>query len=164
MGEEYERLAPQFAATLFALRVGAGNVWVADDLSAVAMWEGPSSGHDASRLAEDMWASYREQAGPHVFERLLAYEHGVGAAAPTGPYWYLGVLATAPARQGEGLATAVLAPVLEQSDQSGVACCLETSTEGNRRFYEHRGFGEATDVSIPAGPPTWWLRRPPAKQ
>jgi hypothetical protein len=51
-------------------------------------------------------------------------------------------------------------PVLGEADRHGIACCLETSTEANRRFYERRGFIEQTEVLIPAGPPTWWLRRP----
>jgi GNAT superfamily N-acetyltransferase len=159
MGEQYERLAPKFAGRLFDLRVGSGNVWVSDDLASVAMWEGPSSGHDSSRLADAAWERYRAEAGPRVFERLLAYERGIDAVAAPGPYWYLGVLATAPERQREGLASAVLEPVLAEADRSAVACCLETSTEDNRRFYERRGFTDAIDVPIPGAPQTWWLRR-----
>jgi GNAT superfamily N-acetyltransferase len=71
------------------------------------------------------------------------------------------VLATHPARQGEGLATAVLTPVLGEADRLGIACALETSTETNRRFYERRGFTQATEIVLPGGPDTWWLRKPP---
>jgi GNAT superfamily N-acetyltransferase len=76
---------------------------------------------------------------------------------------YLGVLATHPARQGEGLATAVLTPILDEADRLGIACCLETSTMKNRRFYERRGFTHATEIILPGGPPTWWLRRAPTQ-
>jgi GNAT superfamily N-acetyltransferase len=82
-------------------------------------------------------------------------------AASADPHWYLGVLATHPARQGEGLASAVLAPVLDEADRTGIACCLETSKDANRRFYSRRGFTQATDVLLPDGPRTWWMRRPP---
>jgi len=92
--------------------------------------------------------------------RLVAYKTALAAVCPADPYWYLGVLATHPTRQGEGLATAVLTPVLGEADRDGLACCLETSTETNRRFYERRGFIEPTAVELPAGPPTWWLHRP----
>jgi GNAT superfamily N-acetyltransferase len=74
---------------------------------------------------------------------------------------YLGVLATDPARQGEGLATAVLTPVLNEADRLGIACCLETSTVKNRSFYKRRDFTQATEILLPGGPDTWWLRRPP---
>jgi GNAT superfamily N-acetyltransferase len=74
---------------------------------------------------------------------------------------YLGVLATDPARQGEGLATAVLTPILDEVDRLGIASCLETSTMKNRRFYERRGFEQAAEIILRGGPDTWWLRRGP---
>jgi hypothetical protein len=44
-----------------------------------------------------------------------------------------------PERRREGLATALLSPILNEADRLGNACCLETSTEENRRFYENEG-------------------------
>ena len=163
MGDAYELLAPQFVGALFDLRVVSGNVWVSDDLRAVAMWESPTGGDDQPQRAEEVWARYRAVAGEQAYEQLVAYKNALAAASPADPYWYLGVLATHPGHQGEGLATAVLAPVLGEADRGGIACCLETSTEANRRFYHRRGFIERTEVVLPAGPPTWWLRRPPTR-
>ena len=159
--DEYEQLAPEFAGTLFDLRVDSGNVWVSDDLASVAMWDEPSEGGDPSPAARALWARYTALAGEAAHARLVTYKRALAAVSPADPYWYLGVLATHPARRREGLATAALAPVLDTADRSGIACCLETSTEPNRRFYERRGFVEPSDVAIAAGPPTWWLRRPP---
>jgi GNAT superfamily N-acetyltransferase len=161
LGEEYERLAAQFAGALFDVRVARRNVWVTDDLAAVAMWDAPDSAHTAQAHAESVWARYRASVGEDAFARLARYNDAVDGASPTEPYWYLGVLATDPQRRREGLATAVLAPVIRQADRLGLACCLETSTAENRRFYENRGFTQATDVVLPGGPPTWWLRRAP---
>jgi len=159
LGPEYERVAPHFAGALFDLRVGSGDVWVTDDLAAVAMWEPPGGSPLAPEAAEAIWGAFGDVAGAAVDQRLTAYDSGVAAARPTGPFWYLGVLATRPDRQGEGLATAVLSPVLEVADRGGIPCCLETSTAANRGFYEARGFTIATDVHIADGPTTWWLRR-----
>ncbi len=161
MQDEYERLAARFAGALFDLRVDRGNVWVSGDLATVAMWDSPGGGDDEPERAEEVWAHYRAVAGEQAFKRLIAYNDALAAASPADAYWYLGVLATHPERRGEGLATAVLGPVLDEADRGGLACCLETSTEANRRFYEHRGFTEPTEVLVPDGPPTWWLRRPP---
>jgi GNAT superfamily N-acetyltransferase len=162
LGEEYERLAAQFAGALFDVRVARRNVWVTDDLAAVAMWDAPDRNDAAQAHAEGVWARYRASVGEDAFARLVLYNDAVGDASPTEPYWYLGVLATDPRRRREGLATAVLAPVITHADRLGLACCLETSTAENRRFYENRGFTQATDVVLPGGPPTWWLRRAPA--
>jgi GNAT superfamily N-acetyltransferase len=163
LGEDYERLAPHFAGALFDLRVATETVWVSDDTAAVAMWDPPDEGEGAPGYATAVWGSYRAIAGEDAFERLTLYNSALDTAAPVeSGYWYLGVLSTHPERQREGLASAVLGPVLSDADRLGFACCLETSTAGNRRFYEHRGFTQATDVLVSGGPPTWWLRRAPA--
>jgi GNAT superfamily N-acetyltransferase len=161
---EYERLAPHFAGALFDIRLAAGTVWVTDDLAATAMWDRPKPVATAAPtdLATRTWATYRVLAGPGAAARLARYNGAIASSTPQEPYWYLGVLATRPSAQGQGLASAVLAPVLTKADRDGLPCCLETSTAGNRRFYDHRGFTDATDISLPDGPPTWWLRRPPA--
>jgi GNAT superfamily N-acetyltransferase len=160
LGEEYERLAAHFVGALFDVRVACQNVWVTDDLAAVAMWDSPGK-HDAPGHVESVWARYRAAAGEDAFARLTRYNDAVTAASPPETYWYLGVLATDPQRQREGLASAVITPILSEADRFGIACCLETSTANNRRFYEGRGFTQATEVLLPGGPPTWWLRRAP---
>jgi GNAT superfamily N-acetyltransferase len=160
-GEEYGRLAVHFAAALFDLRVASQNVWVTDDLAAVAMWD-PPEGDGARGYGESIWARYRAIAGEDALRRLANYNDAVATVSPPEPCWYLGVLATHPERQREGLATAVLTPILREADRLGIACCLETSTAANRRFYERRGFTQATAIALPGGPPTWWLRRAPS--
>jgi GNAT superfamily N-acetyltransferase len=160
-GEEYERLAGHFAAALFEVRVAFRTVWVTDDLAAVAMWDSPDGSDAVPGHAESVWKRYRTIAGEDALGRLAIYNRAVAAAAPAEPHWYLGVLATDPRRRREGLASAVLAPVLDDADRAGLACCLETSTAENRRFYERRGFTDATDIVLPDGPATWWLRRAP---
>lgn len=161
LGASYERLAGQFAAALFDARVGSQTVWVTDDAAAVAMWEAPGP-KPANVDTAEIWARFRASASAEVSERLAAYSDAVSAAAASstvGDYWYLGVLATHPERQRRGLASRVIEPVLDMADNAGLACCLETSTVENRRFYERRGFTDATDVVVAGGPPTWWLRR-----
>ena len=161
MPDDYERLAPHFVGALFDLRVPSGNVWASDDLAAVAMWDSPGGADPEPHRAEEIWARYSAVAGRRADERLATYRKALASDSPADPHWYLGVLATHPARRREGLATAVLAPGLGEADRSGIPCFLETSTSPNRRFYERRGFVEHAEVVIPSGPPTWWLRRAP---
>jgi len=163
-GDDYDRLAPHFAGALFDLRVGSGDVWVTGDLAAAAMWEPPRRPRAPSDGSETQWQAYRARAGETAWRRLVEYEDAVDAARPTTPYWYLGVLATHPDRQREGLASAVMAPVLEQADGAGIDCCLETSTVANKAFYGRRGFTDVTAVPMASGTPTWWLRRPPRER
>jgi GNAT superfamily N-acetyltransferase len=110
---------------------------------------------------EEVWASYRAIASEEAWDRLASYNDAVAEAVPDEPHWYLGVLATKPERRREGLATALLSPILDEVDRLGIACCLETSTVENRRFYERRGFERASEIILQGGPDTWWLRRAP---
>jgi GNAT superfamily N-acetyltransferase len=157
----YDRLAPEFAGALFDTRVDAGTVWVTGDVAAVAMWEQMGVATPPSVGSEQTWQAYRTLAGEAAWARLGEYERAVDEARPEPPYWYLGVLATRPDRHGQGLATAVMTPVLEQAAREGLDCFLETSTVRNVRFYEGRGFTPTAELHIAGGPPTWWLRRRP---
>jgi GNAT superfamily N-acetyltransferase len=162
-GEEYGRLAADFAGALFDTRVAGGNVWVSDDSAGVAMWDPPGGSDDdmGQGSAEGVWTRYRAIAGEEAWGRLASYNDAVAGAVPDEPHWYLGVLATQQERRREGLATALLSPILGEADRLGVACCLETSTVENRRFYERRGFEGAGEIVLRGGPDTWWLRRGP---
>ncbi len=151
--------AAAFARVLFDARAGRGTVWVADDGAAVAMWDRV----DVTRgdgVTDDIWARFRAAVGERVWASLWAYDEAVKASGPARPYWYLGVLATHPDRQGEGLATAVLRPGTAAADAEGWDCWLETSKPANKAFYASRGYVESIPVADLDGPPTWWLRRP----
>jgi len=88
-----------------------------------------------------------------------AYWHGVfgGLYLPhlRDAIWRNLAEAEAGLRQGEGLASTVIAPVLALADADSLPCCLETSTPQNRAFYERRGFTYALPVALPDAPPTW---------
>jgi ribosomal protein S18 acetylase RimI-like enzyme len=160
LGEHYPRLAPEFAAALFDQRVGAGSVWVTADLDAVAMWEAPGTPARTGELDRETWASFHASADAPTRERLAAYDEAIHRARPSEPFWYLGVLATHPLRRRQGLAGALLTPVFELAAEQRLVCCLETSTNANRRFYEGRGYGVEREIALPGGPRTWWMRRP----
>lgn len=161
LGDDYDRLAPLFAGALVDLRLPDGTVWLAQEGTSVALWESP--GGVPRERAERVWAEFRAEAGEGTVQRVDAYDDALALVTPREPHWYLGVLATRPERQGEGLASAVLAPVLAWADHDGLPCCLETSTPGNKAFYAGRGFTAAVPVAVPDGPPTWWLTRAPVR-
>lgn len=151
---------PDFVQALLLPRLERGTVWVADDAAAVAMWDRrpPTTAGDPDH--DQQWAGFRSRVGEDVWNRLAAYDAAVESAAPSRPYWYLGVLATHPDAQGQGLATAVLDPGFRAAAADGWDCWLETSTTANKAFYARRGFSDSVPVEVPDGPATWWLRRP----
>ena len=81
---------------------------------------------------------------------------------PSGPpHWYLAVLGTDPSAQGQGLGSAVLAPVLQRCDEDGVGAYLESSKESNIAFYSRHGFRLTGEVHLLKGPQMWKMWRDP---
>jgi ribosomal protein S18 acetylase RimI-like enzyme len=75
---------------------------------------------------------------------------------PTEPHWYLAVVGTEPSRQGEGIGSALLAPVLERCDHDQVPAYLESSNEANLAFYARHGFEVTRTIDIEQGGPRIW--------
>jgi GNAT superfamily N-acetyltransferase len=77
------------------------------------------------------------------------------------PHWYLGILGTEPAAQGQGIASAVMKPVLDRCDAEGVPAYLESSKHANIAFYRRHGFEVTDTISLPDGPDLWGMWREP---
>lgn len=157
LGDHYSEHAPAFAGALFDGRVDDGTVWITAEPGGVAMWDRPRS-DGTSPPRHHIWDPYRRLVGEQSWSRLEAYESACDRVKPAQPYWYLGVLATHPDRQGQGIGSALIGSGVARADEAGTDCCLETSSLGNREFYERRGFTIASPVPWD-GPVTWWLRR-----
>ncbi|WP_225993337.1 GNAT family N-acetyltransferase [Actinomadura rudentiformis] len=98
--------------------------------------------------------------------RLPAALRALGAIEkrhPKEPHWYLAVLGTDPAAQGNGLGGALLRSRLGRCDEERLPAYLESSKESNVPYYEQFGF-RVTDRFVPPGgcPPVWRMWRPSA--
>ncbi|MFI5392247.1 MAG: GNAT family N-acetyltransferase [Myxococcota bacterium] len=163
--ETYVQRASTFFGLLFDGRVDDGNVHVARDGAAVSMWDPPGGGSIAQDELDRRWvAEFEPGAGPGESERLEAYEAAAEALMPLAASWYLGVLATDPDRQRQGLASAAIAPVLEWADHDRVTTYLETGAPENLTFYARAGFEVIDAVVLPGGPTLWGLQRSPVGQ
>jgi GNAT superfamily N-acetyltransferase len=163
--EAYVQRASTFFGLLFDGRVDDGNVHVAGGGAAVSMWDPPAGGSIAQAELDRRWdTEFEPGAGPGERDRLEAYEAAAEAMMPPGESWYLGVLATDPDRQRRGLASAVIAPVLELADRHGLVAYLETGAFENLAFYSRAGFEVTDEVVLPDGPTVWGLQRSPVDQ
>jgi ribosomal protein S18 acetylase RimI-like enzyme len=79
------------------------------------------------------------------------------------PNYYLSILGVDPARQGRGIGSALMRPILERCDREDIPASLATNLERNVRLYERNGFRVVDEVPIPGTTiPTWFMRRDPA--
>ena len=85
--------------------------------------------------------------------RLLAL---VESKHPRQPHWYLASLGTAVDKQGKGVGSALMRPVLAHCDAEGLPCYLESSKERNVPFYRRHGFEVVEEVPLPGDGPTLW--------
>ena len=153
-------LVRYFSLLLARSFLPAGEVWMPADASAGAAWNPPASRRpgvrDLARLAPMLTVLGRRI--PHA----LGVMRSVEAKHPKEPHWYLAVIGTDPAAQGQGRGSALMATVLERCDRDGVPAYLESSKEANVPFYRRHGF-EVTEVLRPpwGAPPLWLMWREP---
>ncbi|MFJ9039512.1 GNAT family N-acetyltransferase [Streptomyces sp. NPDC102406] len=150
-----------------------GYIDLAEDGAAVALWMdipgapdtpdeplGPSEGSSDDGPAQVRAAVDPDNERVEQIARLTAAAHPVGRE-----HVYLWMIGVRPDRQGEGLGTALMAPVLERCDREGLPAYLEASNARSRALYERLGFVfTGTAVDLPDGPSLWPMWREPQAQ
>jgi ribosomal protein S18 acetylase RimI-like enzyme len=160
---EWERVSPRFFRILLRHFSVHATVLTAGDAGAAAIWTPPAP-HAPGPLAR-LAFTLRLSA---LLGRRIPRGARIGAALETlhgdAPHWYLAILGTAPAAQGRGIASSLLAPILERCDAAGLPARLETATEGNLAFYRARGFEVVGEARVAGGGPLLWaLERAPVE-
>jgi GNAT superfamily N-acetyltransferase len=148
-----------FSVHLTKIVLPHGEVYTSTDVAGGALWEPPGKW----RLGP--WGQLRMLPD---FIRLFGRRLGlasrglnlVEARHPRELHWYLAVLGTEPARQGKGLGSALIGPILERCEQEGMPAYLESSKESNIAFYSRHGFEVTGEIRLPGGPPVWPMWRP----
>lgn len=138
-----------------------GGVFTTEDHSGAALWAPP--GKPVPRGLRVLLATL--PVTPYVagrnFSRTIRFLAQIEAIHPKEPHWYLATLGTDPSRQGQGIGSALLQPVLRRCDAEGVRAYLESSKERNVPFYRRHGFAVTDEVRLGGGPPIWTMWRDP---
>lgn len=74
-------------------------------------------------------------------------------------HWYLSVLGIEPERQGQGIGSCLIQPVLARADSERLPCYLETTRERNVPFYQRHGFEVVVEDDLPNGGPRFWTMK-----
>jgi GNAT superfamily N-acetyltransferase len=139
-----------------------GDVWTTADRSGAAVWLPPDGWRttrgEMLRMAVPMG---RTIGFPLAFDRISTLE-AMDAHHPTEPHWYLLLLGADPDRRGQGIGSALLAPMLERCDAEGLPAYLESSNELNVPLYHRFGFEVTEEYRLaPDSPPLWAMWRTP---
>jgi GNAT superfamily N-acetyltransferase len=144
----------------FSMGMGGGGIehgaaFVTTDLSAAALWLPAGVGSDSEAIGSAI--------GELPVEKQMVLGEVVGEMErfhPHEPHWYLAMVGADPARQGQGLGSALIKHGLRQCDALGLPAYLESSHPRNVPLYERHGF-EVLGVIAPGDfPPLVPMLRP----
>lgn len=151
-----------------ALRYGVlfGEVATTTDNAGSALWLLPNQTDiTPTRMLRSGMAALPMTIGLSAFRRFMhvvSYGDRVHSQIVREPHWYLLNLAVDPSRQRQGIASALIAPVLARADRDRQPCYLETNNPSNLPFYTRHGFAAAHTGQVPNNGPAFWgmLREP----
>lgn len=158
------RLQPWVLGALVRYCLLYGEVHTTPGLDGVACWLPPDSS------MTNVWGMLRSgillaplRLGPVAFSRFMvlsAYMEATRERVVSVPHWYLSVIGVEPSRQGRGIGSTLLDPVLARADAARLPCYLETQSEHNVRFYEKHGF-KVSHAGAVRGLRIWSMLRTP---
>jgi GNAT superfamily N-acetyltransferase len=133
------------------------------DRAGVALWQPP--GHYGAGFVASLrlLPSVARLAGGYgrlreVSRAVAALEERRRQHVPM-PHYYLSALGVEPDRQGEGIGTALMQPVLERADRDQRPCYLETAVARNVLLYERQRFAVVEELTLPGTDVHGWLMR-----
>jgi GNAT superfamily N-acetyltransferase len=149
------RLTSLFELQLKRVHLPHDECYTTSDLAGGALWAPPGRWRMPVRTLVRAFPRMLPLLGARLPVALKAI-NAVERVHPRAAHWYLAVLGTAPERQGKGVGSALLAPVLERCDREAVPAYLESSKESNIAFYSRHGFEVTKAIDLPAGGPRVW--------
>lgn len=145
------------------LRYGSAHMeqtYTTDDHAGVAIWLPP--GHRGPSVIDSLrqmpalarlagWGRLRK-----IGDAMADLEAHRRRHAPS-PHFYLSALGVEPDRQGEGVGTALVKPVLDRCDRDRTPAYLETAVARNVLLYERLGFDVVEEIDLPGTDIHGWL-------
>ena len=145
-----------FALFIRRLYLPAGECYTTEHIAGGALWLPPG------RWQAGLPAQLRVLAGAarisgRGFPRFLRYARLLESKHRREDHYYLPYMGVEPGRQGRGIGSALLRPVLERCDSDGIPAYLEASSPRNRDLYKRHGFEVIETLELAAGGPAHWL-------
>ena len=145
-----------FALFIRRLYLPEGECYTTEHVAGGALWLPPGRWQAGLAAQLRVLASLAGISG-RAFPRFLRYSRLLESKHRREDHYYLPYMGVEPSRQGRGIGSALLRPVLERCDREGVPAYLEASSPRNRDLYKRHGFEVVEIVELAAGGPVHWL-------
>ena len=150
-----------FEMVFHRLTLPHDGVWATGDLHSVALWAPPGAWEPSLGEWLRLLPTVARIVGPLRLGEVSRGVSQVERARPRPPWALLVLLGTDPEAWGQGMASAVLRPMLERCDREALPAVLDIYVESNLSFYRRRGFEVTTEHVLPRGPRGWSMVRQP---
>ena len=157
-----ETVYPPLCAVFADYALRHGRVDITSDGSGVAVWY-PYTGTDVAPDPAEADRRITAACGRHA-DRFQLLDATFAARHPQTPHHYLAYLGVTPARQCQGIGSALLAHHHAALDTAGLPAYLVAVSSGSRDLYARHGYTihGAGPFHLPeAGPPMWPMLRSP---
>jgi ribosomal protein S18 acetylase RimI-like enzyme len=155
--QEYLRRFSEIADILGRQSFDHGTADVGGKFEGVTYWLPAGVDFDFGPLEEylrgTMEANRRDQLFS-LFEQMDGYQIQE-------PHWHLTKIGVDPARQGQGIGSALMQHRLAACDKEGLPAYLESSNPANLPFYERHGFEVLGEIQAGSSPKLFPMLRSP---
>lgn len=160
-GRRQEALEHLFQLLLEDLPGTEGEVHVAADGKAVAIWYPPGGGRLPLRRQLSLLQTFLPICGwGRLPTRALGLQR-METHRPSRPHYFLQVIGVDETVRGLGHGRALMEPVLRCCDACGLPAYLETANPSNLTFYQRQGFCVIGSYGLGRGVNLWRLLRDP---
>ncbi|OQP50245.1 GNAT family N-acetyltransferase [Niastella populi] len=125
-----------------------GTSFIAEGFAGAALWLPPGVGPDDESLVRILVENASDDIKddmPKIFEQMEEFH-------PAEPHWYLPMIGVDPARQGDGVGSALMAEALKVIDRNGAIAYLESSNPRNISLYKRHGFEVIGEIQSGSSP------------
>ncbi len=137
-----------------------GTAYASANYEGVSFWLPPGVKTDEALAHE----SISQIVSAELLETVWSVFEEMGNYHPKEDCWYLPLIGVDPARQGQGLGSALLKHALEIIDRNSLPAFLESSNPRNISLYERYGFEVVGRIQIGSSPPVHPMIRAAQKQ
>jgi GNAT superfamily N-acetyltransferase len=158
--ERHARMGEGWTGILRFASAALAETYTTEDRAGVAIWLPPGYGGPSVLDSVRLMPAIARLAGWRrlrtVSDALDALERHRHRLVP-GPHFYLSALGVDPHRQGGGIGTLLMQPVLERCDRESIPAYLETAVARNVLLYERLGFRVVEEMDLPRSDVHGWL-------